>query len=137
MIDSLVEEGVLRENQCSDVLAIFQFERFKGVRNQWTNFSKYILMRIDRYLSELLDKPSYASDGLEELENRFNKNNMKRYGMHLEHIYTQHPNKHAHFSQATDIFDEAGLIKPETFLEWYSCSKTSIILVVIMNIYTR
>jgi hypothetical protein len=63
-------------------------------------------MRIDRYLSELLDKPSYASGALETLEERFNKNNLRRYGMHLEHIYTQHTANRALFMR-DGVFDEA------------------------------
>jgi uncharacterized protein with ParB-like and HNH nuclease domain len=106
LIGSLVEDGVLQENQCDEASALFEFERFKGVRNQWTNFSKYVLMRIDRYLAYLLDKPSYAAGDLEELEGRFNKNNLRRYGMHLEHIYTQHLANRALFTNE-GIFDEA------------------------------
>ncbi|MDP2719259.1 MAG: DUF1524 domain-containing protein, partial [Dehalococcoidia bacterium] len=86
---------------------LFEYERFKGVSNKWLNFSKYVLMRIDRYLSELMDnKPSYASVDLMELEDRFNRNNAKHQGMHLEHMYTQHPKNKALFT--TDgILDEA------------------------------
>jgi hypothetical protein len=68
--------------------------RLGAVRNRWTNFSKYVLMRIDRYLSKVLDKPSYAGGNLEELEEHFNKTTRRRYGMHLEHIYAYNdPNK--------------------------------------------
>jgi hypothetical protein len=63
-------------------------------------------MRIDRYLAKLLDKPSYADEPLEALEDRFNKNNLRRYGMHLEHIYTQHVKNHALFT-VDGVFDEA------------------------------
>lgn len=106
LLTSLVEEGVIPVGQFINADQIFEFERFKGVRNQWPNFSKYVLMRIDRYLAELLDKPSYASADLEGLENRFNKNNLRRYGMHLEHIYTQHDANRALF-QADGHFDES------------------------------
>lgn len=87
------------ELQSIDAPTLFELERFKGVRNQWTNFSKYILMRIDRYLSFLLDKPSYTKENLAELEDRFNKNNLRRHGMHLEHVYTQHPDNWSLFTQ--------------------------------------
>jgi hypothetical protein len=63
-------------------------------------------MRIDRYLARLLDKPSYADEALDALEDRFNKNNMKRYGMHLEHILTQHAKNRAAFT-SNGVFDEA------------------------------
>jgi uncharacterized protein with ParB-like and HNH nuclease domain len=86
LISSLVADNVVQPNQCTDAAAIFDYERFKGVRNQSTNFSKYVLMRIDRYLAQLLDKPSYADESLEELEDRFNKNNLRRRGMHLLRI---------------------------------------------------
>ena len=98
LISSLVAENVLQKDQCADAAAILDYERFKGVRNQWTNFSKFVLMRIDRYLARLLDKPSYADESLEELEDRFNKNNLRRHGMHLEHILTQHPKNRALFT---------------------------------------
>lgn len=107
LIKTLVEEGILQEGQCAQTIDVFNFERFKGVRNQWTNFSKYVLLRIDRYLAEQLDKPSYVWEGLEELESRFNKNNRQRYGMHLEHIYTQHPANRALFTDSKGIFNEA------------------------------
>jgi hypothetical protein len=113
LITSLWAEDVLQPNfenletkQWADAATVFEYERFKGVRNQWTNFSKYVLMRIDRYLAKLLDKPSYADEPLEALEDRFNKNNLRRYGMHLEHIYTQHVKNHALFT-VDGVFDEA------------------------------
>lgn len=106
LLNALEEAEILQPGQHTDVLSIFEFERFKNVRNQWTNFSKYVLMRIDRYLAVLLDKPSYAMESLDDLEDRFNKNNLRRYGMHLEHIITQHPKNHALF--VTDgLLDEA------------------------------
>jgi uncharacterized protein with ParB-like and HNH nuclease domain len=106
LLNALEEAEILQPGQHTDVLSIFEFERFKNVRNQWTNFSKYVLMRIDRYLAALLDKPSYAMELLDDLEDRFNKNNLRRYGMHLEHIITQHPKNHALF--VTDnLLDEA------------------------------
>ena len=115
LIKSLVEEGTIPEGQCTDAAQLFEFERFKGVRNQWTNFSKYVLMRIDRYLAVLLDKPSYAKEALKELEDRFNKNNLRRYGMHLEHIYTQHDANRALFT--TDgLFNESSFQQKRNLL---------------------
>lgn len=115
LITSLVSEGVLQENQCADAKAVFEYERFKAVRNQWTNFSKYVLMRIDRFLAELLDKPSFAAVKLEDLEDRFNKNNLRRAGMHLEHILTQHPKNRALFTKG-GVFDEAGFNQTRNLL---------------------
>jgi len=71
VVETLVDEHILPEGASNNIAELFEFERFRGIRNQWTNFSKYVLMRIDRYLAELLDKPSYASEGLPELEDRF------------------------------------------------------------------
>lgn len=98
LITTLVAENIIQEGQCTSAAEVFEFERFKGIRNRWTNFSKYILMRIDRHLASLLDKPSFAAEELDELEDRFNKNNLRRYGMHLEHIYTQHDANRALFT---------------------------------------
>jgi hypothetical protein len=115
LIGSLVADNVLQPAQCADAAAIFEYERFKGIRNQWTNFSKYVLMRIDRYLAKLLDKPSYAQEALEELEDRFNKNNLRRRGMHLEHILTQHPKNRAMFT-VDGVFDEAKFTQTRNLL---------------------
>jgi hypothetical protein len=115
LISSLETENVLQPGQCPDAAAVFEYERFKGIRNQWTNFSKYVLMRIDRDLARLLDKPSYADESLEKLEDRFNKNNLRRYGMHLEHILTQHPKNRAMFN-ANGVFDEAKFTQTRNLL---------------------
>lgn len=106
LIAALADAGRIVAEPQYQAADLFEYERFKGMSNKWVNFSKYILMRIDRYLSELMDnKPSYASVDLEELENRFNRNNLRQHGMHLEHMYTQHPKNKAPF--ITDgILDE-------------------------------
>lgn len=115
LLNALEEAEILQPGQHTDVLSIFEFERFKNVRNQWTNFSKYVLMRIDRYLAGLLDKPSYAMEALDDLEDRFNKNNLRRHGMHLEHVITQHPKNHALF--VTDgLLDEARFARTRNLL---------------------
>jgi uncharacterized protein with ParB-like and HNH nuclease domain len=115
LISSLETENVLQPAQCPEASTVFEYERFKGVRNQWTNFSKYVLMRIDRYLAKLLDKPSYAYESLEKLEDRFNKNNLRRHGMHLEHILTQHPKNRTMFT-ANGVFDEAKFIQTRNLM---------------------
>jgi len=69
------------------------------------NFSKYVLMRVDRYLATLLGRASFANTGLKELEERFNRFGMKVYAMHLEHIYTQHPENKALFMK-DGMFEE-------------------------------
>jgi len=63
-------------------------------------------MRIDRYLSQLIDKPSYAGGGLLELEDHFNKTTRKKYGMHLEHIYAFNQSNKALFTDKRGVFDE-------------------------------
>ena len=115
LVSTLEAENILQPGQYEEAAAVFEYERFKGVRNQWTNFSKYVLMRIDRYLAELLDKPSYAYESLEKLEDRFNKNNLRRHGMHLEHILTQHPKNRAMFT-ANGVFDEAKFTQTRNLL---------------------
>jgi hypothetical protein len=106
IIAKLEEAEVLRKGEVLSVPDLFTFERFKGARNRWTNFSKYILMRIDRYLSQLLDKPSYAGGDLEELEEHFNKTTRRKYGMHLEHIYAYNEPNMALFTSEDHGFDE-------------------------------
>ncbi len=106
LIAALEEAGRVTIGSHKEALDLFDYERFKGVANKWLNFSKYILMRIDRYLSQVLEKPSFASSDLHELEARFNRFGTKRYGMHLEHIYTQHPKNKALFTK-DGVFDES------------------------------
>jgi hypothetical protein len=115
LITSLVANNIIKEGQCTNANEVVEFDRFRGVRNQWTNFSKYVLMRIDRYLAALLDKPSFAAEELEQLEDRFNKNNLKRYGMHLEHIYTQHDANRALF-MTNGHFDESAFQQKRNLL---------------------
>ena len=105
LITKLEEKEVLREGEIKTVSNLFRYERFEGAQNSWKNFSKYVLMRIDRYLSRLLDKPSYAGSGLKELEEYFNKSNQRRHGMHLEHIYAYNDPNIKLFTD-NNVFDE-------------------------------
>lgn len=108
IIKTLQEEERLEQNFSGGVPDIFTYERFKSARNNGSNFSKYLLMRIDRWLSNLLDKPSYCSAPLTEIEERFNKTNRRRYGMHLEHIYAYNDINKALFTDpTTGLFDES------------------------------
>jgi hypothetical protein len=108
VIEILKEEELLEKGFSGSVPDIFTFERFKNSRNNLVNFSKYLLMRIDRHFSKLLDKPSYCSASGAEIEERFNKTNRRRYGMHLEHIYAHNEVNHALFTDsATGLFDSA------------------------------
>lgn len=106
LIKNLEDAEILRKGEIKSVKELFTYERFQGVKNRWTNFSKYVLMRIDRYLSQLLDKPSYAGGGLQELEEHFNKTGRRRYGMHLEHIYAYNESNMALFTREEQGFDE-------------------------------
>lgn len=108
LIASLEDAEVLRKGELRNVPDLFSYGRFQGARNRggWTNFSKYVLMRIDRYLSELLDKPSYAGGDLGEMEEHFNKSTRRRYGMHLEHVYAYNEPNIALFTDDEHGFDE-------------------------------
>lgn len=108
LIENLVEKDVIAEGQFTTAAQLFEFERFKGAHNQATNFSKYLLMRIDRWLARSLDKPSFAMSSLEELEHRFNKNNRRQtHAMQLEHIYARNDANFALFTNSDGVFDEA------------------------------
>lgn len=106
LIAALEDAGTIAAGQHKAARELFEYERFKGAANKWLNFSKYILMRIDRHLAQVLDKPSFASADLEELEARFNRTGNKRHGMHLEHVYTQHAKNKALFTK-DGVFDES------------------------------
>jgi len=105
-IHFLEDTEVIPQGRITTINDVFTYDRFKGVSNRWLNFSKYILLRIDRYLAELLDKPSYAAAPLEDLEERFNKRTTKKYGMHLEHIYAFNPSNMSQFTNDKKEFDE-------------------------------
>jgi hypothetical protein len=49
LLETMVEAEVLQAGQCATAAEVFEFERFRGVRTRWANFSKYVLMRIDHY----------------------------------------------------------------------------------------
>ncbi len=106
LINFLEDKEIIREGEIESIEDIFTYERFKGVSNLSTNFSKYVLMRLDRYLWQLLDKPSYVGTGLEQLEERFNKTARRKYGLHLEHIYAYNEPNMAQFTDGNQLFDE-------------------------------
>ena len=68
-------------------------------------------MRIDRFLSQLLDKPSYASGNLQDLEEHFNRSTRKTYGMHLEHIIAFNDKNKQTFIDENGVFNEAKFIE--------------------------
>ena len=117
LINTLKEKERLEADFEGTIADIFTYERFKGVRNASTNFTKYLLMRIDRWLAQLLDKPSYCSDTAIGVEERFNKTNRKRYGMHLEHIYAYNePNRTLFKDPDTGLFDESAFEQTRNLL---------------------
>jgi len=107
LLDYLETESVIGKGTYFTISDLYKWELFQNVRNKWLNFSKYVLMRIDRYLAFELDKPSYCNESLQDIEERFNKNNLKRYGIHLEHIYAFNDKNKALFTNEEKIFDEA------------------------------
>lgn len=107
LIDYLETEEIVAKGVYTSIGSLYRYELFQNVHNRWTNFTKYALMRIDKYLAETLDKPSYCKDTLENLEERFNKNNKKTYGMHLEHIYAYNDKNKLLFTDEKVFFDEA------------------------------
>ena len=108
IIKTLKDEERLEQSFTGRVEEIFTYEIFKNMRNSSTNFSKYLLMRIDRWLSELLDKPSYCRGTTADIEERFNRSNRRRYGMHLEHIYAHNTaNRDLFLDPVTGVVDYA------------------------------
>lgn len=106
LIEYLEASEIITPGAYNTIGDLYRYELFQNVRNRWLNFTKYTLMRIDNYLAEILDKPSYCKEKLEDLEERFNKNNKKVYGMHLEHIYANNDKNKLLFTNDTD-FDES------------------------------
>jgi uncharacterized protein with ParB-like and HNH nuclease domain len=106
LIKYLEKEGVITSGVYQKISDLYTWELFQNVKNKLPNFSKYVLVRIDRYLAEQLDKPSYCNELLKETEERFNKNNRRRYGMHLEHIYAHNDKNLALFTSKLGVVDE-------------------------------
>lgn len=115
LIAALEKAGTITVGQHKEARELFEYERFKGVANKWLNFSKYILMRIDRHLAQMLGKPSFTSADLADLENLFNRTGQRYYAMHLEHIYTQHPKNKALFTK-DGVFDETAFQQTRNLL---------------------
>lgn len=107
LIEYLEVEEIISKDAYTTIGDLYKFDLFQNVRNRWINFSKYTLMRIDNYLAKVLDKPSYCNDTLMNIEERFNKNNLKRYGMHLEHIYANNDKNKLLFTDSSGMFDES------------------------------
>ncbi|HEX8566703.1 MAG TPA: DUF1524 domain-containing protein [Pyrinomonadaceae bacterium] len=106
LIEYLETKDIVTKGVYTKIADLYKWELFQNTYNRWGNFSKYVLMRIDRYLAQHLDKPSYCNESLEQLEERFNKNNRKRYGMHLEHIYAYNDKNQSLFLDGNGGFDE-------------------------------
>jgi len=107
LIEFLENEEIITKGAYANISDLYKYELFQNTRNRWLNFTKYTLMRIDKYLADVLDKPSYCKDTLADLEERFNKNNKKVYGMHLEHIYANNDRNKMLFTDEQGVFDEA------------------------------
>jgi len=107
LIEFLETENIISKGTYTTIADLYKWELFQNIRNKWLNFSKYVLMRIDRQLAVELDKPSYCKEPMKDVEDRFNKNNLKRYGMHLEHIYAFNDKNKKLFTNDEKIFDEA------------------------------
>lgn len=107
LIEYLEKQDKIAKGVYFKIGDLYRYDLFQNIRNRWVNFSKYVLMRIDRYLAEELDKPSFCKDTLRDLEERFNKNNLKRYGMHLEHIYAYNDRNIKLFTNEKNEFDES------------------------------
>lgn len=107
LIEYLESEEIITKGVYATIGDLYKYELFQNIRNRWLNFTKYTLMRIDKHLAEVLDKPSYCKETLECLEERFNKNNKKVYGMHLEHIYANNDNNKLLFTDEHGVFDES------------------------------
>ena len=115
IIQELEQQDIIQKGVISCINELFEFQRFRGVSHTYLNFSKYILMRIDRYLGELLDKPSYVKCSPEELEERFNKTGRRKYGLQLEHIITRHE-KYLNLFTENGAFDEQSFNRTRDFL---------------------
>jgi len=107
LIEFLESEEIITQGAYANIGDLYKYELFQNTHNRSPNFTKYALMRIDKYLADVLDKPSYCKDTLADLEERFNKNNKKIYGMHLEHIYANNDKNKKLFTDEHGIFDEA------------------------------
>lgn len=117
LIGKLEESDIIAKGQHKTANELFVYERFQNASNKWLNFSKYVLMRIDRHLAGILDMPSFAGSGLEELEERFNRTNKKQRAMHLEHIYAYNDKNRALFSTEKEKgFNEAEFVRVRNLL---------------------
>ena len=106
ILNILKNKEKIQEIPDSGLNGIFRYELFKSISNTSPDFSKYILMRIDRYITEKLDLPSYINVSLQELQARFRTR--RKYGLHLEHILAHNKENHGQFEDKdTGQFDDA------------------------------
>ncbi|KAF0221123.1 MAG: hypothetical protein FD174_621 [Geobacteraceae bacterium] len=98
---------VIEPGKYSKIEDVYEYERFKNIYNRWLNFSKYVFLRVEIVLSQLLKgKPSYVVNNMSSLEHIFNKTNRKTYALHLEHMYARNEKNNILFTDTDDIFDE-------------------------------
>ncbi|MBL6972565.1 MAG: DUF262 domain-containing protein [Desulfobacterales bacterium] len=106
LLGILKDKEKIQDIPADRVAGIFRYELFKSVSNASHGFSKYVLTRIDRYIAEKLDLPSYVRCSLEELESRYRTK--RKYGLHLEHILAHNMENHAQFvDEETEELDES------------------------------
>lgn len=88
LIQTLEDSGKIETGKYNVIGDLFEYDRFKLLKNRNTNFSKYILLRVEIALSRLLGgKPSYVTSYLHDLEYIFNRAGRRMYALHLEHMY--------------------------------------------------
>ena len=121
IFDNLVipslEGTFIEKNKYKTIGELLNTDRINGLRNQWLNFTKYILMRFELALSQMLgNKPTFViSDRYEYthdnsfayyyLDNIFNLNNRKVAGLHLEHMYAHNEKNYTLFTDGNGIVD--------------------------------
>lgn len=116
-IEAVENEEIIEKGKYERIEDLYEFDRIKHISNNWLNFSKYILMRVDLVLSDWLNgKPSYVIEAGNDLESIFNKINRRRYGLQLEHILARNEENNKLFIDQNGVFDEASFNKKRNLM---------------------
>ena len=87
---------------------IFQYKNFEKAKIDG-RFSKYVLARVDRFLSDLLNEQSFAKQ--ESLHFITHSGNRPTHGFHIEHMFANNEKIMDQFKDENGEFDE------KTFIE--------------------
>jgi uncharacterized protein with ParB-like and HNH nuclease domain len=107
-IDTLFDKIIIqffksKSYQITNLSDLFQYKYFKDAKHDG-RFTKYILARVDRFLANELNEPSFAKQ--EKLHFITHSGNKPKNGFHIEHLFANNSLIMNQFLDSNGDFDE-------------------------------